>query len=249
MSISPITNTYHPNFKGTVDDSVKKVVFEELKNYCEHETFVANNTQESLDTAKLKTIVETTQNALKKLESFMKKCHPDTKIVYTKKSYTKNHFRIINKKMTEGIIRFENIPFSEKKISGPRININEPSMSAFGYVDSLNKFTNFVDNLANSINAQDIDKALLIEGQKDCAGLLSKSTFLNDIKINRKAKKLEKIAKELGFNELVDDIRFIITEYNTDKKAGKLQSQAQKKLEVANKKAMKEILDNSNIID
>lgn len=254
MNIRPITNTYHPNFKGTVDDSVKKVVFKDLKDYCEHETFIANNTERPLDTTNLKTMSEIARNAIKKLEVFMKKCHPDTKIVYNEKSCTKNHYRIINPKITDSIIRFEQDKsgsfFSQPiGVYGKRIDIDEPNMAGWGYADSIKSFSAFVEKITNNINPKDIDKALLESGKNELLELIKKPTFVKNIKAKLKAKKLEKIAKELGFNDFAQDIKNTITTYKSDKKSGVLKSQIQAKLRADNEKAMKEILHNSHIIN
>lgn len=256
MSIRPITNTYNtnrPNFKGTVDDSVKTQVFNELKNYFKSETFVASNKKESVDTAQLKTMSEISRNAIRKLNAFMKKCHPDTKLIYDKKNCTNNRFRIINKKMTDNILPFQKnygiyisrpVPIYE---SG--IDIEEPNMNAYGTGSSIKDFSNFVEKLTSELTPQDIDKALLEKGKKELLSLIKKPTFIRTIKAKQKAKKLEKLANELDFPKFAQDIKETITQFLLDKKAGTLDSQIQAKLKADNKKVVQEILDNSNIIN
>lgn len=244
MSIRPITNTdslHKPSFKGVVDKSVKKVISQALKSYCEEKVDIANSLGCKVNKDLLKKTIDMTTASMQKLENFMSKCHPKTTMFYIGKS--NKSFVIKNSKISQEYINFDKSVFRGEPTGYMRINLDAPTIFTDSvFVENyLNAFSKFVDDFTNLVMPKDVDEVLLDGLQRDFLKSLNKSNLMGNIQSKILEFKLKKTSAECG-SDKYGNVDKIIQDYTERANATRLVIKARVEQAEENKRIIEELL-------
>lgn len=209
MQISPINYNQATNFNGSVDKSIKNYIKGHVKEHIKTSLHKANEQGYEINKKDLTKIKDIATSMMTKLDNFMEKLHPDTKLKYETGFISGPRVYLQNGKDKVPIRKASSAKISNSEIylQHEKPMFEEDSIKRFNYDGPLilSRMSEFIDEFT-ALNAKQIDEAMLSKKFANAKFEIeyfyeTKNFFNFGLKMKKAINSFFKFAKDVGKSE------------------------------------------------